>query len=242
MHVIAKTDVGLVRHENQDRVIYKNLDDDTILIIVCDGMGGENAGGEASEVAINTIFERIVANYRQEAFDNSIRNLIISSINAANYIVYEKSLSDESKFGMGTTCVCGIIKKDIAYIASVGDSRAYLINGENIKQITNDHTYVKLLLDQGKINEDEIKNHPQRNLITRAVGIEEHIDLDYFEVDLEINSKILMCSDGLSTYCSDGFILDIVLNNTLENAMFKLIECANEKGGKDNITVALIAN
>lgn len=242
MHVIATTDVGLLRTENQDRFKIKRFVDDTVLMIVCDGMGGEKAGGEASEVAVNAIFDRIVLNYRMEAENNSIRNLIISSINAANSLVYEKSMSDESKFGMGTTCVCGIIRNDIAYIASVGDSRAYVINEREIKQITNDHTYVKILLDQGKINEDELKNHPQRNVITRAVGIEERIEPDYFEIELKENSVILMCSDGLSGYCSDEFLAETISGNSLEAALSTLVDYAKEQGGKDNITVALTAN
>jgi len=222
--------------------MYNHLDDETVLAIVCDGMGGENAGGEASEIAVKTIYDRILQGYRPEADANSVRNLILSSINAGNSIVFEKSISDESKVGMGTTCVCGIIKKDIAYIASVGDSRAYLIHNKQISQITTDHTYVKLLLDQGKINEEEIKNHPQRSVITRAIGIEERIEVDYFEIDLSPNSVILICSDGLSNYASNDFLCEIVSNNEIEQALTMLVDYANEQGGKDNITVALTAN
>ena len=109
-------------------------------------------------------------------------------------------------------------------------------------QITNDHTYVKLLFDQGKISEDEISSHPQRNVITRAIGIEEQIEIDYFEIDLNPQSKLLICSDGLSTYCTDELILEVVDNNSIEIATEKLIDCANNQGGKDNITVALLAN
>lgn len=242
MQIIAKTDVGLVRHENQDRVKYKELDKDVYLVIVCDGMGGENAGGEASEVAVNIIFDRIISGFRNQAENNSIRNLILTSINAANSVVFEKSISEDNKFGMGTTCVCGIIKNNIAYIANVGDSRAYLISDNKITQITDDHTYVKLLFDQGKISEDEISSHPQRNVITRAIGIEEQIEIDYFEIDLNPQSKLLICSDGLSTYCTDELILEVVDNNSIEIATEKLIDCANNQGGKDNITVALLAN
>jgi len=208
-------------------------------------MGGENAGGEASEVAINIIFDRIISGFRNQAENNSIRNLIMTSINAANSVVFEKSISEDNKFGMGTTCVCGIIKNNIAYIANVGDSRAYLISDNKITQITNDHTYVKLLFDQGKISEDEISSHPQRNVITRAIGIEEQIEIDYFEIDLNPQSKLLICSDGLSTYCTDELILEVVDNNSIESieiATEKLIDCANNQGGKDNITVALLAN
>lgn len=243
MQVIAKSDVGLVRHENQDTFRIKLQDDDTAIAIVCDGMGGENAGGEASEVAVSTIFDRIALSYRQEADNNSIRNLIFSSISAANSIVFEKSLNNSDKVGMGTTCVCSLIKNDIAYIASVGDSRAYLISDNTISQITNDHTYVRILYEQGKITEEELKNHPQKNVITKAVGIDERIEPDYFEINLPKKSVILICTDGLSNYCSDELICKIVSDsNNLELAASELITYAIDKGGKDNITVALTAN
>lgn len=242
MQIIAKTDKGIIRTENQDRVRFKLLNDGAAVIVVCDGMGGENAGSEASEIAANAIFDRLVLNYRDEADNNSIRNLLFSSINAANQIVYEKSLSDDTKVGMGTTCVCGVIKNEIAFIVNVGDSRAYVINSDGIQQISTDHTYVQMLFEQGKINREEIKTHTQKNVITRAVGIEEKIELDYFEVDLLPESVVLMCTDGLTNYCSDEVICETVKHNDIESALSKLIKYANEHGGKDNITVAMAAN
>lgn len=242
MQVIAKTDIGLVRKENQDMVIVEKLNEDTVVAVLCDGMGGMNAGGEASKIAANEIFNRIVASYRQDADENSIRNLIISSINAANIIVYDKSIQEDDKEGMGTTCVCGIIKNEIAYIANVGDSRAYKIVREGIEQITTDHTIVKMLIDQGKIDEDEAKIHPQKNIITRAVGIDDKLEIDYYEIDLLSKTKILFCSDGLSEYCDKDTIKKIVNENELQQAISLLIDYAKDKGGKDNITVALASN
>jgi protein phosphatase len=242
MHVIAKTDTGLVRAENQDRVRYKIMEDGSAVVVVCDGMGGENAGSEASEIAVNAVFERIVSNYRHDADCNSIRNLLISSINAANAIVYEKSLSDESKIGMGTTCVCGIITKSLAYIANVGDSRAYKIDNNSIHQISKDHTYVQMLYENGEIEEHEIKTHHQRNIITRAVGIDDKIEPDYYEIEMSDNSVILMCTDGLSGYCSDEMLIETINSGNLEEAAEKLVKYAIEQGGKDNITIALVEN
>lgn len=242
MQVIAKTDIGLVRKENEDTVIVNKVDEDTVVAVLCDGMGGMNAGGEASYVAANEIFNRIVTSYRHDADENSIRNLILSSINAANIIVYDKSINEDDKEGMGTTCVCGIIKSKIAYIANVGDSRAYKIVSEGIEQITTDHTIVKMLIDQGKINEDEAKTHPQKNIITRAVGINDKLEIDYYEIDLMPKTKILFCSDGLSEYCDENTILKVVSENQLDQATSLLIDYAKDKGGKDNITVALASN
>lgn len=242
MHVVSKTDVGLVRTENQDRVNVKQLDGDVVIVVVCDGMGGEHSGSEASQVAANIIFDRLVISYRDNYDNNSIRNLILTSINAANSIVYEKSISDENKVIMGTTCVCGIIKKDIAHIANVGDSRAYLITDEKISQITTDHSLVRMLFEQGKIQKNEIENHPQLNVITRAVGIEETIEIDYFETTLTQGSTILMCTDGLSHYCNDDSIFNIITNKNIEEASISLVDYAKKQGGKDNITVALATN
>lgn len=242
MQVIAKTDIGLVRKENEDTVIVKKLDQDTVVAVLCDGMGGMNAGGEASHVAAGEIFNRIVSSYRHDADENSIRNLILSSINAANIIVYDKSVSEDDKEGMGTTCVCGIIKNDIAYIANVGDSRAYKIAKGEIKQITTDHTIVKMLVDQGKISEDQAKMHPQKNIITRAVGIDDKLEIDYYEIDLISETTILFCSDGLSEYCDENTIKEIVCENESEKAISLLIDYAKDKGGKDNITVAIASN
>lgn len=242
MHVTAKTDIGLVREENQDMVCFERLDDNAILVILCDGMGGMNAGGEASKVATEEIRKRIKNSYRENADENSVRNLMLSAINGANIVVYHKSTDDINKTGMGTTCVCGIVRNNMAYIANVGDSRAYLIHQGKISQITTDHTVVKMLMDQGKINEAEAKVHPQKNVITRAVGIDEQIDIDYYEIDIKKDSMILFCSDGLSNYCNEQMIVDTLKAYEPDEAVKKLIEISENNGSKDNITVAIASN
>lgn len=242
MQVFARTDKGKKRQENQDRVRYKALDDETIFVIVCDGMGGENAGGEASEIAVNVIFDRITLNYRSNFDGNSIRNMMLSGVSAANTIIYSKSVNDRDKFGMGTTCVCAVIKKDIAYIANVGDSRAYILSGNNIVQITKDHTFVQMLYEQGKITKEEMSTHAKRNIITRAVGVNEKVDTDYFEEEITQNSIILLCTDGLSEYCSNETLLNIIDFDNINKSAQQLVSFANECGGKDNITLAIVAN
>ncbi len=242
MFVVAKSDVGMKRRENQDRFCVKFIDDETVAAVVCDGMGGAQSGGLASEIAANTVFDRIVLNYRSDADDNSIRNTILTSLTAANTLVYEKSKEDEDKKGMGTTCIGALIKKDKAYIASVGDSRAYLLDKNGITQITNDHTIVEILYEQGKIEKDDKSSHEMSHIITKAIGTEPELEPDYFEVELEQNSIILICSDGLTNYCSDELIYSYVYNKELEQSIGDLISYANFKGGKDNITVAIIKN
>lgn len=242
MFVVAKSDVGMTRKENQDRFCVKIIDDETVAAVVCDGMGGAQSGGVASEIAANTVFDRLTLNYRNDADDNSIRNTLITSLTAANTLVYEKSKEDEDKKGMGTTCVGALINKDKAYIASVGDSRAYLLDENGIEQITNDHTIVEILYEQGKIEKDDKNKHEMSHIITKAIGTEPDIDPDYFEVELKKNSIILICSDGLTNYCSDELIYSYVYNKELERSLNDLINYAKDKGGKDNITVAIIMN
>lgn len=242
MFVVAKSDVGMTRKENQDRFCVKIIDDETVAAVVCDGMGGAQSGGVASEIAANTVFDRLTLNYRSDADANSVRNTLITSLTAANTLVYEKAKEDEDKKGMGTTCVGALINKDKAYIASVGDSRAYLLDESGIEQITNDHTIVEILYEQGKIEKDDKNKHEMSHIITKAIGTEPDIDPDYFEVELKKNSIILICSDGLTNYCSDELIYSYVYNKELERSLNDLINYAKDKGGKDNITVAIIMN
>ncbi len=242
MQVFAKTEIGHIRKENQDAVIVKKMNDGAVVAVICDGMGGMSSGGEASELACNEIFNRIATGYRSEANFNSLRNLMLSALNAANAIVYQRSCDSTDTEGMGTTCVASIVKNDVALFVNIGDSRAYLIEGEEVTQITKDHTIVEMLKDQGKITDDEVYMHPHRNIITRAIGIESNLEIDYYEVDLEENAKILLCTDGLSQYCSNECIYSMIKDNTLEEAVKKCIDFALSEGGKDNITVALIGN
>ena len=243
MNVISNTNIGTNRAENQDRVKTNNLANNVIIAVLCDGMGGQNAGSEASELAVNIIYDRIIEGYREDFDTNSIRNLLISSVAAANAVIFDIAKNDNSKVGMGTTCVAMLATKNSAYLVNVGDSRAYIINDDGIVQVTSDHTVVRLLYQQGKIEEKDIKSHPQRNYINKAVGVEPNVEPDYFEINIPDNSKLLLCSDGLSNYCSDDEIFDIVSkNNIIETAGELLINLALDHGGNDNITLALITD
>ncbi|NMB30509.1 MAG: Stp1/IreP family PP2C-type Ser/Thr phosphatase [Clostridiales bacterium] len=242
MKFVSKTDIGRVRTENQDRVWVGYIKDDVIMAIVCDGMGGEKAGGVASEMTMDIFRDRMKNGFRDDIDGNSLRNLMITSIEAANTLVYEKA-DNPNMQGMGTTCVAVVIQGQRAYIINVGDSRAYCISRDGgINQITKDHTMVRMLVEQGKISEDEVQEHPQRNYITRAVGAREDISADYFEIDISGSDKILLCSDGLSGYLDEEKILEIVSRNDINAASDALVNEANERGGYDNITVVLISN
>ena len=246
MRFFSKTDIGTKRSENQDRVWTGVLSDSSCAVILCDGMGGENAGSRASQVTVDFIAERFkhgfkdVANDEENISHNTIRNLMITSLIAANAQVYNEALNDISKRGMGTTCVAVIVHNEKAYIINVGDSRVYHIFGDNIQQITKDHTYIRTLLEEGEITLAESLVHPNRNAITRAVGAEANITPDYFEIDLQKESILLLCSDGLHSYGNDVEIAEIIVNNEKNKVCDLLVDYAIANGGRDNITVAII--
>lgn len=242
MFLASRTDIGRKRDENQDRVRCGFIGDNISLSIVCDGMGGALSGGVASEAAINAVYERIASGFRPDMNPNSVRNLMLTAVHAANTIVYEKSREDIDKNGMGTTCVAALVNGKHCYVVNVGDSRCYLMTEGRIGQVTTDHTYVRMLYEQGQITEEELKTHQMKNVITRAVGVEPDVDVDYFEFEPEGNFTLLLCSDGLSNYCSNEIIYGFVFGKNLDNAVTDLINYSNEQGGKDNISVALVAN
>ena len=240
MKCFSKTDIGLKRSENQDRVWTDTLEDDAVAVILCDGMGGENAGSVASEMTVEFMSDRIRKGFRGNINRNFIRNLLITSVTAANSLVFDRASREQDKFGMGTTCVAGIIYASRAYIINVGDSRAYHIFDDNIQQITKDHTYVRKLVERGEITEEESRSHPDRNRITRAVGAERNITPDYFEIDLEEGNILLFSSDGLHAYGDDAEIAEIIVNNPIARSCDLLIDYALANGGRDNVSVAVV--
>ena len=244
MNIYTKTDIGLMRSENQDSVWGEMLTPNVCAAVLCDGMGGESEGGLASSIAVDVVSKRIKENFNEMMSRNSVRNLLITSVVAANTFVWDTARTKVHEV-MGTTCVAAIVFNGTAYIVNVGDSRAYHLftQGEDecIRQITKDHTHVQDLLDRGEITEDMIKTHVDRHKITRAIGAEESVTPDYFEMPLEPGEKILMCSDGLSSYGSDLDILDICFDSKTEECCDNLISYALKNGGHDNVSVALFA-
>lgn len=242
MFCALDSNVGIKRKENQDRVKVEFLGENISVAVVCDGMGGAASGGVASEIAVDSFIERVKSNFREDMNDNSIRNLLLNAVHYANTLVYEKSREDIEKNGMGTTCVAALVRKKNVYVVSVGDSRAYMLDDDGIRQITTDHTYVDMLFKSGQITAEEAMVHPMRNVITKAVGVEPDVEVDYFELEENGNFAVFLCSDGLSCYCSSELIYEKVFGNNLDKAIQELIDHANESGGKDNITAAVIAN
>ncbi|MDR0974734.1 MAG: Stp1/IreP family PP2C-type Ser/Thr phosphatase [Ruminococcus sp.] len=239
MRVFTGTDIGLMRSENQDKISSGIINEITGFIVLCDGMGGENAGSAASEIAAEAIVERFTKVYRRDLSDDTVRNMMISALNTANSVILDESYSDPEKKGMGTTCVAALERGLKLHVVSVGDSRAYLLN-ENITQITKDHSIVMQKYEKGEITKEEMRCHPQRNYITKALGIPFNPDPDYFELEINENDIILLCSDGLSTYVEEADILSMSKVYRGDELINMLIKKALDNGGKDNITIGLI--
>lgn len=240
MLIFGKTDIGLRRSTNQDEYRIHVLDDDICFGLVCDGMGGENGGNVASAVASETICRDLLRDLHAGLEEEDYKNIIVSAVSDGNVAVYDKSLEDKQFMGMGTTVVLAVVVGEKAYIAHVGDSRVYLIRDDKIHQITKDHSVVQTLLEQGKITPDEVQGHPQKNMITRAIGISCFVDIDYIEISSVADARLLLCSDGLTNACSDEKIKEIVLTHQPEQICDALIAAANEAGGSDNITAVVL--
>ena len=238
MKLFGKTDIGLVRETNQDAFSFGSFDDGNCWAVVCDGMGGVSGGQVASEICVEKVSEAIKRSYRKGITVSSAKNLLTTAINAANSAVFKEAQENIELKGMGTTVVAVLVLDSIAVVAHVGDSRAYLINDE-INQITKDHSFVQLLIDTGKITEEEAKVHPDRNVITRAVGIEHVVDVEIDIVDINDNDKLLICTDGLNGYVPDADILKIIKEYG-DSSTEKLVETANNAGGRDNVTVVIL--
>ncbi len=240
MRFKSGTDIGLKRDENQDAVRCEYFGHN-VLAVVCDGMGGEKAGKEASTIAMEEFFQRFSDGYSESLDDEEIRKLLISSVSAANSVIYTKAKLDFNNFGMGTTCVAAFVNSKSAFIANVGDSRAYLIvKNEGVFRITTDHIVASLLYEQGRITEEEMENHPQKHMLVRAVGVEKTVQTDTFIIDYEDKISLLLCSDGLSGYCTDDEIYDVIMNTDFDSVTVEVINLALSKVARDNATVAVI--
>ncbi|MBR5272968.1 MAG: Stp1/IreP family PP2C-type Ser/Thr phosphatase [Clostridia bacterium] len=240
MKILGKTDIGRVRSTNQDCYCAGEHDSGMIWAVVCDGMGGHAGGNIASSTAAKVLSDNINLKYKKNMSSRSVKNLLLTSISAANVNVYDMAKLNDELDGMGTTAVAAIIVKNVAHIINVGDSRAYVLNDSGITQVTKDHSLVQQMIDYGKLTAQEAKTHPHRNIITNAVGIHEDIQADYFELDMCEGDILLMCTDGLTNNVSDEEIYGLVKDNQSCDFIEKLVERANENGGSDNITVVAV--
>ena len=237
MKTFSVTDAGFVREMNQDYYFSSDTAVGNLpnLFIVADGMGGHKAGDYASRYTI----ERVVASVSRNTGEEPIA-IMKEAINKANELLVAESREDESKSGMGTTLVIGTIIGNKLFVANIGDSRLYVV-GQNMRQITRDHSLVDEMVRLGEINADEARVHPDKNIITRAVGTSDHVEADFFEVEITADDTILLCTDGLTNMVRDDEILDIIKKyDNAQAATMQLVKEANANGGRDNITVMII--
>ncbi len=232
------TDVGRRREINED---YLFTSDEPVgnlpnLFIVADGMGGHNAGDYASKHAV----ERAVMSIRDFTDEYDAENILQKAIDDANTHINRVSRQNSSLKGMGTTFVAATFEDNHVTVANVGDSRLYVVN-DFITQITKDHSLVEEMVDMGGIDREAARKHPDKNIITRAVGVKEYVLVDFFDVHIGRKEKLLLCTDGLTNMLKDEEIHKIIVgSSSLEDAGRRLIEAANENGGRDNITVVLV--
>jgi len=241
MKIAGLSDRGMVRKNNQDLYAYRELDGFTIGV-VCDGMGGAAAGNKASALAIKKILKNSISQIKEKLSSEDVRSVLRSAIRKANADVYDKAASYKGYEGMGTTAVGFVYmnSKERAFFVNVGDSRAYIMRAGELTQITNDHSLVYEMVAKGHITKEEARIHPNRNIITRAIGTDEELHPDTFEVDIMRGDMILLCSDGLTSMMSDEEILSIlVTGQSVEKMAAELVNRANMAGGADNVTVLL---
>ena len=237
MLIKGNTDIGKVRSANEDGFDFGAFDDGTAWAVVCDGMGGVRGGQIASSLVTEIVSDKIRKCYNKMMPVFSFENIFLSTITTANVIVNDRSFIDTEYQGMGTTIAAAIVKDSQACIAHVGDSRVYKLSTDGITQITKDHSLAQEMLDSGQITKEEFDNYPKKNIITRALGIDEDIEIDFDFTTVEEGEVLLLCTDGLSGLLGDEDILRIYNTTDFELLCDEYIKAANEKGGYDNITV-----
>lgn len=235
------THKGAVRPQNQDAFRCRVLGEKQGYAIVCDGMGGEKAGDVASTAAIEIVDRSLKRGLAPGMGANSVRSLILSSVSAANAVVFEQAQRSAAYSGMGTTLALALVSEGTLHICHVGDSRIYRIENGGARQLTHDHSMVQMLVDKGELSPNEADSHPKRHFITKAVGVEPRIDPDYTEYPFGIGQLLLLCSDGLSNYLRAESMAQEVLACAAASSVDRLIEYALRRGGADNITAVLMA-
>lgn len=229
------TDRGTVRSENQDAYSVFTLSDDCILAVVCDGMGGARAGNVASSMTV----EQFIQGVAEISGDDATR-LGQAAIHA-NDLVFQRAVTDDDCTGMGTTLVAALVREGRSTLINVGDSRAYHITEKGITQITRDHSLVEDLVSSGRLTREEARNHPRKNLITRALGCEPQLRADLFTVETRAGDWLLLCSDGLSNLVTEQEILyEVIHGGTEDTCCQRLLEIALHRGAPDNVTVVFL--
>ncbi|MCR5665451.1 MAG: Stp1/IreP family PP2C-type Ser/Thr phosphatase [Eubacterium sp.] len=239
MKVAARTDIGQNRDMNQDFVFVSENPIGSLpnLCVVADGMGGHNAGEYASQKTVEVIVSQLMRGGREP-----IKEQIKNAAYQANQTILDVSKSDQKMQGMGTTLVGVVCEGAKATVFNVGDSRMYIVRSNGISQVTEDHSLVQEMVNKGEITSADMKEHPSKNIITRAVGVQEELNVDFFDLELKEGNLLLLCSDGLSNMLKEEEIQAVVYNRriSIDLRVEKLVQMANDHGGADNISVILV--
>ena len=235
------SEIGKVRAQNQDAFRIEELDRNTVLAAVCDGMGGAKSGNIASRLAIDVFTEEVRCSYKSSMTPEQVEQLLENAVKLANFTVYDQARQFADFAGMGTTLVAALITGKTATIVNVGDSRCYHITRSDIRRITVDHSLVQLMVDRGELTAEEARDYPGRNYITRAVGTEPTVQSDIFAIRLDRGEALLLSSDGLHNEVDDQEILfEVVHGVNNDNCCRRLLDIADMRGSPDNVTCVLV--
>lgn len=240
MKFAGRTDIGRFRKENQDNFVAQQGPENNCWGIVCDGMGGVRGGKLAAQIGVQTMNRYLEQNVEELAVTRRPHQVMAKGVALCNQAIIERARQSRELTGMGTTIVCACVTGKTAHLIHAGDSRIYLYRNETLTQLTHDHSMVQEMVDNGKLTPEEAAHHPQKNLITRALGVDNEIIPDYTKIELKPNDILLLCSDGLCNMVEDKKIAEILRQNHFYDAVDVLVNVALENGGQDNITVLLM--
>ena len=235
------TDQGCVRKQNQDAYQIEKLDRNSLLCVVCDGMGGANSGNITSTLAVDVFVQEVRQSWKPRLDQERVDQILRSAVKLANFTVFDQSQQFPEFDGMGTTLVAVLVQGKKATVLNVGDSRAYGIDSRGIRQITKDHSLVQMMVDRGDLSPERAKTYPGKNFITRAIGTEATVMCDIFHLDVAKGDFFLLCSDGLSNMMDDQEILfEVVHGVNKAHCCKRLLDIAKNRGAPDNVTSILV--
>ena len=234
------SDPGCVRPQNQDAFQIEQLDRNSTLCVVCDGMGGAKSGNVASTLALDVFVQEVKRSWKSNMDQEKINQTLRGAVKLANFTVFDQAMQFEEFSGMGTTLVAVLIKGKEATIINVGDSRAYSVDREGISRLTKDHSLVQMMIERGEITPEKARTYPGKNLITRAIGTEPVVECDIFHKKMERGDSMLLCSEGLSNLLDDQEILfEVVHGINKQHCCQRLLDIAKNRGAPDNVTCVL---
>ena len=235
------SDRGCVRKQNQDAYHIEKLDRNSLLCVVCDGMGGAKSGNIASTLAVDVFVEEVRRTWTPGITQYKLEQMLRAAVKLANFTVYDQAQQFEEFAGMGTTLVAALIHGQRVTVVNVGDSRAYKVDSDGIRQVTRDHSLVQMMVDRGELSPEVARTYPGKNFITRAIGTESLVECDLYHLDVKKGDYLLLCSDGLSNMMDEQEMLfEIVHGVKKQHCCQRLLNIAKNRGAPDNVTSILI--